>query len=470
MCQPLAVTIAPITTAPHPTTTPPPPTASPAVPDPPLLGSIESFLVQVLGDLTPEVHEARPGRPRILPALALWGGLLVCVLRGFAHQRSLWRLLSQHGLWDYPRFPISDQAVYRRLALAGTAPLEQLFVQVSQVLADRIAPYAATDLAPFATEVLVVDETTLDRVARTLPALRPLPPGDDGLLPGKLAGVFDVRRQQWCTLQYHPHARQNEKHTARELLATLPPGSLILADLGYFSFAWFDDLTTRGYPWVSRQRAKTSFRLAHVFYQQGETRDVLVWLGVHRDRAAHLVRLVQYRHGTQLRTYLTNVLDPAVLSLRQVAQLYARRWDIELAFKTVKQHLGLHLMWSAKPVVILQQLWAVLIISQILQALQLEIAARAGVDVFDVSLALLVTEAPRYAAAGRDPVEVFVTQGRAAGYLRPARRIQIQAPYLPPDQLLAAPPELLAARRAPRYTQYTTGSPADRSSSAYAPY
>jgi hypothetical protein len=27
------------------------------------------------------------------------------------------------------------------------------------------------------------------------------------------------------------------------MLANLPPGSLIVADLGYFGFRWFDDLT-----------------------------------------------------------------------------------------------------------------------------------------------------------------------------------------------------------------------------------
>ena len=38
-----------------------------------------------------------------LPALALWAGLLVCVLRGFASQLDLWRLLTLGQLWDYPR-------------------------------------------------------------------------------------------------------------------------------------------------------------------------------------------------------------------------------------------------------------------------------------------------------------------------------------------------------------------------------
>lgn len=137
-----------------------------SLPADPVVGDIEAFLPQTLADLEPEPQEPKPGRPRILPALALWAGLLVGVLRGFSSQLALWRLLSQDQLWFYPRFPVSDQAVYTRLALAGTAPLEQLFAQLTAVLADRLAPFAATKLAPFAAEVVALDETTLDPVAR----------------------------------------------------------------------------------------------------------------------------------------------------------------------------------------------------------------------------------------------------------------------------------------------------------------
>jgi len=141
-----------------------------------------------------------PGRPKVLPALALWAGVVVCVLRGQTQQLAVWRLLSLRRLWEYPRFPVTDQAVYNRLERDGTAPLEQLFAQVSHVLAARLAPYAQRTLAAFATEVVALDESTLDQIARWLPGLREVPKGDARLLPGKLAGLFDLRRQQWRTL------------------------------------------------------------------------------------------------------------------------------------------------------------------------------------------------------------------------------------------------------------------------------
>lgn len=233
----------------------PPPRAT-ATPD--LVGDVERFVQALVADLEPPPSPGPvgPGRPRVLPALALWAGLLVCVLRGWSSQRAPWRLVSTKGRWHYPRFAVSDQAVSTRLAEAGTAPLEHLFAQVSAVLAERLVAWpvlGAAALAAFATTGVAIDETTLDPVARRLRG----PPPEERL-PGTLAGVFDLRTQQWRTVHPVADAHQNEKVLARALVADLPRGSLILADLGYLGFAWFDDLTDAGQHWVSRLRGKPS--------------------------------------------------------------------------------------------------------------------------------------------------------------------------------------------------------------------
>lgn len=422
------------------------------------LDQIEQCLTDAIADLEPEPPTARPpGRPRILPALCLWAGLLVCVLHGFGSYLALWRLLTSHGLWHFPRLPLTDQALYNRLARDGTGSLERLFAHLSTLLADRLAPYVEARLAPFATAVYAVDEMTLDQVARLLPALRGLPAGAAALLPGKLAGLFDLRRQQWARVEYRAAPHQNEKVAARGMVADLPAGSLLLADLGYFGFAWFDALTEALYWWVSRLRAKTSFTILHTLYHQGDTLEAIVWLGAHRaDRAKHAVRLVQFRVGGTLYRYVTNVLDPTVLPMADIARLYARRWDIELAFNLIKTQLGLHLLWGAKPVMVLQQVWAVLIIAQVLQALRLEIAGQAGVDPYEVSLPLLVEYLPFFAYRGVDPVAVFIEQGRALRFIRPSSRTQIVAPAIPPEAITPLPPDVVL-ERPPRYAQRKCG-------------
>ena len=110
-------------------------------------------------------------------------------------------------------------------------------------------------------------------MAGVLPALRALPPRDAGLLGGTLAGVFDLRLQQWRRVAYRTDAAQNEKVAARALVMGLALGTLIVADLGYFGFAWFDDLTDAGYWWVSRLRAGTSYEVIHTYYQDDESFD-----------------------------------------------------------------------------------------------------------------------------------------------------------------------------------------------------
>lgn len=424
-----------------------------------LVGDIEQFLRDAIEQLEPETDggERRAGRPRVLPALCLWAGLLVCVLQGGGSQLALWRLLTCYGLWDYPHFALTDQAIYKRLAAAGTGALERLFAHISELLRARLTPFALKGLVPWVGEIYALDETTLDPVARKLPTLRGIPKGDARLLPGKLAGLYDIRRQQWRRVQYIADPHENEKVAAAAMVADLPVGSLILADLGYFAFAWFDALTDAGYWWLSRLRNKTSYEIVHVYYQSANILDAVVWLGAYRaDRAAHAVRLLTVRLGTHSYSYITNVLDPHKLTAGDMVQLYGRRWDIEMAINLVKTHLNLHLWWSAKSVVIVQQIWAVLIISQILQALRLEIAGRADVDVDEVSLALLIQHLPRLAQAGHDPVAYFVEIGRGAHFIRPSRRIKREVPPVPPGGIIPLPPNLVLVRT-PRYAKRRCG-------------
>jgi Transposase DDE domain len=171
-----------------------------------------------------------------------------------------------------------------------------------------------------------------------------------------------------------------------DFLQGLSQGSLLLFDLGYFSFAFFDTLTQRKQWWVSRYRENTSYSIVHVFYQQREVLDALVWLGTGQKQARHLTRLVRLGDGVGVRMYLTNVCDPQLLSLGDVAQLYARRWDIEMAFRLLKEYLGMSHWWSSKQELILVQIWVVLILSQIVYALRERIATAANCEPFEVSM------------------------------------------------------------------------------------
>ena len=422
---------------------------------------IESFLETVLrGLMRPHDQQAaaeqggKPGRPVVLPSVTLWMAVLVAVLRGLKSQRAIWRLLVAGGWWKQPSYDIEDQAVYKRLEQEGWKPLAQVFERVSQLIAHWLQPALQAyhqrhaPLASFAKQVVALDEMHLDQVSRRLPILRHFKKGDTQLLPGKLVALFDVRLQQWRAIEYMANAKENGMKQAYRMLASVKAGTtLVLADLGYFSFRWFDELTDLGYSWISRVKVNTSVVVLHTYYQAGETFDRLVWLGAWNIKGKYVVRQVQFRQGGELRQYFTNVCNPTLLPLCEIARLYARRWDIELAFLTLKRELGLHLIWSSKSVVVLAQVWACLIIAQVMQALRMEVALRAEVDPFDVSLPLLFEALPQFSSQGRDGIVECVRQGRRLGIIRPSTRLRIQAPEIPLEQLVPLPQGMVLCRQ-----------------------
>ncbi|MGH2481145.1 MAG: IS4 family transposase, partial [Ktedonobacteraceae bacterium] len=325
----------------------------------------------------------RRGRPATLSLAHLWLGLLVSVLLGMTSYQDLWRRLGSQVIGPFRPVVLTDDAIIARLLKAGVEPLQQMLTRLSEALARRLGNGGAipADLAPFATAIVALDETTWDQMQRHLPPLRALPDGHPDLLPGKLAGRFNLRTQQWDFLQFREDARANCKWQCWTLLADLAVGSLLLFDLGYFSFAWFDYLTQLHFWFICRLREKTAYQLQHIFYRQEGVLDALVWVGTaHSSCCGQLMRLVRFYDGTQLRCYLTNVLDPHVLPMADIARLYARRWDIELAFLTLKEQFGLHHWWSSRPVLMRQQVLVILLAAQLVQALRLLIAVQAGVD------------------------------------------------------------------------------------------
>ena len=223
---------------------------------------------------------------------------------------------------------------------------------------------------------------------------------------------------------------------------------------GSLRFPWFDELTERQLWWISRYANHASYQVRHVLYQGDGVTDAIVWLGTYRaDRAKYPVRLVQfYQHG-QLHRSLTNVLDPTQLSLAELARLYARRWDIELAFCVLKEHLQLSQLWSAKWEVVQVQVWAGLCLAQLFHGLQVQLAAQEGVDPFDVSIEVLVELVPRLLQHSMAPLPYLGRLGRELGLIRPSSRLKPQVPFVDAAWITAAPPEALQPRETVRYAQ-----------------
>lgn len=257
-----------------------------------------------------QLSKPRRGRPATLSGLHLCLGVLLSGLRGFGAQLGLWRLLCLEPIGSFEPVQVGDQAVYNRLERAGSL-MHTLFEQVSALMRQQLDGLQDRTLAPFAREVLALDESTLDAVGRWLPQLRSLLAGDSALLAGRISAFFDVRRQQWVRVDVLQEASANCKRHAAEMIAELASGTLLLFDRGYLSFPWFDELSQRGLWWISRYGNEVSYQVRHVLYQGDGVLDAIVYLGCYRaDQAKYAVRLVQFYRGGRLYRYLTNVLDP----------------------------------------------------------------------------------------------------------------------------------------------------------------
>src|SRR5260370_23236082 len=141
----------------------------------PAAGELGQHLTAALAAvLSQEVRsQRRPrGRPRELCESHLWLSLLLSLLGGMRSYQDWWRRLCSSAIGPFQPLALTDDALLKRLRQAGVAPVRQLFSQVRQGLAQRLAGHSSTALAPFASQILARDRGRFDRLNRPLPRVR----------------------------------------------------------------------------------------------------------------------------------------------------------------------------------------------------------------------------------------------------------------------------------------------------------
>lgn len=404
------------------------------------LDAVRALMLDFVPHLASTPQPPGPGRPPVVPLTLLWAAILDTMLAGPLCQRAVWSRITAGGLLRYPALQITNQAVHSRLLHLSPATMASAFTTITNAC-QTVLP-VTSPVAAFPGGIYALDSTTLDKVAR------PLVGETDRPLAGRIHALFDVGRHLFRAVILSDRPRENEQVAAPDLLAQVPPESLVVMDRGYVNYPRFDDLTTGGQAFVTRLRENGSVETRHVLTDEQGVRDELIWVGVYRaDRAAHTYRLVTIGP----RRYLTNVLNPEVLSPAAIAACYRERWEIERAFKTLKVELGLAWIWSRHWSVIELQLWATLLLTQLVSAIRHAVAVRAGVPVEEVSTDLLLKRAPRL-LAGRagDLIEIMAQEGRNWGLIRPVRRVTVAVPASLP---WVPWPATLEMTRAPRYAR-----------------
>jgi len=282
---------------------------------------------------------------------------------------------------------VSNSAFFKRLRVLEHDVFLRLLQKVTKSLANSPRNQSwILELVPFANAVYAIDDTTLDALVRRTKALKPFSKGSMDTLGGRLGCALNLSTGLFAEIVFDQDARANEKNHIRPLVERLEAGSLYVFDLGYFSFPFFDYLTSHYCYFVSRLRTKTTFTVLQVLNDGPAYRDRIVHLGKYRaDCTAYPVRLVDLFIDGVWYSYITNVLDPKLLPAVNVWTVYGQRWTIEKSFAAVKRALGMGFLHPCHENGMLIQIWSTLAVYQVLQDLRTQIASANGWDEDEVS-------------------------------------------------------------------------------------
>lgn len=349
----------------------------------PPIEEIERRLRSILkpGGFATRQVKAEPGKPEpkklrdrtlTLPVMAVL--VVSLVWRQIPSLSEALRLVALEGLWEFEPFKVSRQALSKRL-LAIPA---QLFAQMYEEALERLResekqqpPPVEDSLQARFTALWAADGSTLEALRRKLKELRK----DATPLGGKMMAVVDLLTRRPRHTWYTSNSKANDKTFCDQLLEALPVGGLVVLDLGWFSFPFFDKLTEAGKCFLTRLRNKTSYKVVEVLGAGAHWRDEIIEMGAHRSNPCkHRVRLVSVLWGATWYHYLTNVLDPKKLSTQEVCQLYRKRWRIEEAFLLAKRLLGLSYLWVGGSNGVEIQLYATWLFYAVLSDLCVEVA------------------------------------------------------------------------------------------------
>ena len=314
-------------------------------------------------------------RDRLLTLPVMMAVVLSLVYRRIPGLSEVLRVLEQEGLLWVEPLKVSKQALSKRL---GSLPA-QLMAQVFEQVIDRMR-FSQTNLpVPKSWESVhqnfsalwIADGSTLEALRRKLKALQE----NTTTLGGKMMIVVEAFNHRPIAAWYSSDAKVNDKTFANQLLDRLPQQGLLIFDLGFFSFVWFDAFTQAEKFFVTRLRNKTTYQVTHCLSQGACYRDEIIELGQYRSNPCQYpLRLVSVLWGKTWYYYLTNVLDPEQLSPQQVCELYRRRWQIEQAFLLTKRLLGLAYLWVGGSNGVQIQIFATLIFYAVLNDLCSQVA------------------------------------------------------------------------------------------------
>jgi hypothetical protein len=368
-------------------------------------------------------------RQRLLTLPVMVAILVSLVWRRMPAVAEVHKVLAREGLLWVAPLQVSPQAITKRLDVLPATVLGELCAEVcARLHAQAPAPVPHPRWLPVRVHfplIALVDGSTLEALRKKTQVLREC----EGLvLGGKMMVMVEAFSHRPLWQHYTEDAAANDKRFAAEILAALPVGGLLVFDLGFFSFLWFDDFTASHKFFVTRMREKIAYRTVRELSSGPYYRDEIIQMGQHRSHPCREpVRLVSVLWGGVWYRYLTNVLDPQVLSARHVCELYRRRWRIEDAFALTKRVLDLAYLWTGSRNAVQLQIYATLIFYAVLLTICQQVAEALGEPLERISVEMVFRAFYHYSRAVQrgecdELVPFLVTHAKLLGIVKRWRK------------------------------------------------
>ena len=178
---------------------------------------------------------------------------------------------------------------------------------------------------------------------------------------------------------------------ARQLLATLRAGEVLVADRAYCGWLFLVQLLGQKVDFVIRlhqartvrKRRHGSWREVWAKPQRPAGQSARSWKKQPEELA---IRLVHFRievRGYRTRSVIvvTSLLDETAFPNAAIAELYGLRWQIELHYRQIKTNLALDVLRGLSPAMIERELWMHALAYNLVRALLLETALAHAVPI-----------------------------------------------------------------------------------------
>lgn len=159
-------------------------------------------------------------------------------------------------------------------------------------------------------------------------------------------------------------------------LLNFPKGSIVAVDKGYNDYSWYKQLTDKGIYVVTRLKVNAKYEVinAHkVLTNKGVISDQTIrFTGIQTARKCPIpLRRIHYHDAVTDKDYvfLTNNFK---LAARTIADIYKARWQIELFFKWIKQHLKIKSFIGTSKNAVLTQIWVALCVYLLLSFIRFQ--------------------------------------------------------------------------------------------------